>query len=61
MTLKAEEEVLNGDVTCDNISSVTVILENGTTLKGAINADSTAGSMALTLDSTSTWDVTGSS
>jgi hypothetical protein len=61
VTLKAEEEVLNGDVTCDNISSVTVILENGTILTGAINTDNTAGSMALTLDSTSTWDVTGTS
>jgi len=61
VTLKAEEEVLNGDITCDNISSVTVILENGTTLTGAINSNNTAGSMALTLDSTSTWDVTGTS
>ncbi|WP_440948628.1 hypothetical protein ACSAZL_10590 [Methanosarcina sp. T3] len=61
VTLKAEEEVLNGDITCDNISSVTVILENGTTLTGAINTDNTAGSMALTLNSTSIWDVTGTS
>lgn len=61
VTLKAEEEVLNGDITCDNLSSVTVILENGTSLTGAINADNTAGSIALTLDSTSSWDVTGTS
>ncbi|HIH93284.1 TPA: hypothetical protein HA338_04320 [Methanosarcina acetivorans] len=61
VTLKAEEEVLNGDITCDSLSSVTVILENGTSLTGAINADNTAGSIALILDSTSTWDVTGTS
>ncbi|AKB28017.1 hypothetical protein MSSIT_1298 [Methanosarcina siciliae T4/M] len=61
VTLKAEEEVLNGDITCDNLSSVTVILENGTSLTGAINANNTAGSIVLTLDSTSSWDVTGTS
>jgi hypothetical protein len=61
VTLKAENEILNGDITCDNISSVTVILQNGTTLTGAINTDNTAGSMVLNLDSTSTWNVTGTS
>ncbi|MHC1753869.1 MAG: hypothetical protein AB9861_00260 [Methanosarcina sp.] len=61
VTLKAENEVLNGNITCDNISSVTVILQNSTTLTGAVNADNTAGSMAIELDSTSTWDVTGTS
>lgn len=61
VTLKAENETLNGNITCDNISSVTVILKNSTGLKGCINTGNTAGSMSLTLDSTSTWNVTGNS
>lgn len=61
VTLKAEEEILKGDITCDNISSATVMLGNGTTLTGALNEDNTAGSMALIIDSTSTWEVTGTS
>ena len=61
VTLKAENETLNGNITCDNISSVTVILQNSTGLKGCINAENTASSMSLTLDSTSTWNVTGNS
>ena len=32
VTLKAENETLNGNITCDNISSVTVILQNSTDL-----------------------------
>lgn len=61
VTLKAENETLNGNVTCDNISSVTVILQNSTDLTGYINPENTAGSMSLTLDSSSTWNVTGDS
>ncbi len=61
VTFKAENETLNGNITCDNISSVTAILQNNTTLTGAINANNTASSMNLTLDSTSTWNVTGTS
>lgn len=61
VTLKAEDETLNGNITCDNISSVTVILQNSTSLTGAINTDNTASSIFLTLDSTSTWNVIGTS
>jgi hypothetical protein len=61
VTFKAENETLNGNITCDNISSITTSLQNNTTLTGAINANNTASSMNLTLDSTSTWNVTGTS
>jgi hypothetical protein len=61
VTLKAENETLNGNITCDNISSVTVILQNSSDLTGYMNTENTAGSMSLTLDSTSTWNVTGNS
>jgi hypothetical protein len=61
VTFKAENETLEGNITCDNVSSVTAILQNSTTLTGAINANNTAKSMNLTLDSTSNWNVTGTS
>jgi hypothetical protein len=61
VTLKAENETLSGNITCDNVSSVTVILQNSTDLTGSINAETTASSMSLTLDSTSEWNVTGNS
>lgn len=58
---KADSEVLNGNIVCDNISSVEAVLQNNTTFTGAINTDNTASSIALTLDPTSTWNVTGTS
>ncbi|MDQ1275760.1 MAG: hypothetical protein QG610_1335 [Euryarchaeota archaeon] len=61
VTLKAENETLKGNITCDNISSVTVILQNSTDLTWSINTENTAGSMSLTLDSTSAWNITGNS
>jgi hypothetical protein len=53
VTFKAENETFNGNITCDNISSITAILQNNTTLTGAINMDHKAKSINLTLDSTS--------
>lgn len=61
VTFKAENETFNGNITCDSISSVTVILQNSTDLTGSVNTENTAGSMSLTLDSTSIWNVTGNS
>jgi len=61
VTFKAENENLVGNITCDNISSVALILQNSTSLTGSINAENTANSMSLALDSTSEWNVTGNS
>lgn len=61
VTLKAENETLKGNITCDNISSVAVMLQNSTDLTGSINMENTASPIALTLDSTSTWNVTENS
>jgi len=61
LTFKADDEILTGNIVCDNISSVTAILQNKTTLKGMINSEDTAKVMVLTLDSTSIWVVTGTS
>lgn len=51
----ADDEILNGSLITDAISSITAILKNGSTLTGAVNT------AALKLDSTSTWTVTGNS
>lgn len=59
VTFKADSEILNGNISCDNISSITAILRNNTTLTGAINTENTASFITLTLDSTSAWNVTG--
>ena len=51
----ADAEVLAGDLIADAISSITATLRNGTTLTGKIK------NAALTMDSTSNWNVTGDS
>ncbi len=53
--LTADGETLTGNMTCDSISSISATLQNNTVLTGAIN------SAALTLDSTSRWNVTANS
>lgn len=61
VTFTANREILAGNILCDNISSVATILKNTTTLTGAINPENTSGFTALSLDNTSTWNVTGTS
>ncbi|MGW2517882.1 right-handed parallel beta-helix repeat-containing protein [Streptomyces sp. NPDC001617] len=53
--LKAYGEKLSGSVLTDSTSSASVVLKQGSTLKGAINK------AALTLDSNSSWTVTADS
>jgi hypothetical protein len=61
VTFSASNEALVGSVVADNISTIAVSLSNGSSLNGAINSSNAAKSVALTLDSTSTWTVTGTS
>ena len=61
VALNADSESLTGNVVLDNISTASLSLENNSSLKGTINSDNTAKSIAMTLDSTSTWNVTGNS
>jgi hypothetical protein len=55
VTFIADDETLTGNLVCDSISSITATLQDGTTLTGSIK------SAALSLDSTSTWNVTADS
>jgi hypothetical protein len=59
--LMADAETLNGNVICDNISTVNLTLKNKTSLKGAINIEHTAKSVVLSLDNTSVWEISADS
>lgn len=59
--LNADNQTLTGDLSADDISSLTVSLQNGSTLTGAINAEDSAKSANLALDESSTWYVTADS
>jgi hypothetical protein len=55
VTFTADGETLTGSLVSDSISSITAVMKSGSSLTGSINRAS------LTLDSTSTWVVTGDS
>lgn len=55
VTFIADDEMLVGNLVTDDISSMNATLQNGSTLMGSIR------SAALTLDGTSSWNVTGDS
>ena len=57
----ADGQALAGDLVADPISSITLILQNGSSFKGSINADKAAKEARLTLDAGSTWDLTADS
>ncbi|WP_342417100.1 hypothetical protein NST83_07045 [Paenibacillus sp. FSL R10-2782] len=61
VTLNADNQTLPGSITADKVSSITANLKNKTTLKGAMNSENTAKSVALNLDKTSKWVVTADS
>jgi hypothetical protein len=52
---------LNGDMTADEISTITATLQNSSALTGTINAAKMAKAINLTLDASSTWSVTADS
>jgi hypothetical protein len=59
--LEADGQLLSGDLVADHLSSITIALENGSSLLGAVNPDGTAGAIDLSLDPSSTWTVTADS
>ncbi len=69
-TLNAKKQKLEGDIVVSNAavgsnankSSLTMNLKSGSTYKGAINtSESSRGTVNVTIDSTSTWKLTGDS
>jgi hypothetical protein len=59
--LAVDGQTLSGNLVADNISSISLTLQNASNLVGAINSDRTAKTVDLTLDSSSTWNVTADS
>ncbi len=59
--LTASGQTLTGNLVADSISSITAALKNSSALTGSIDADNTAKTVNLTLDSSSTWTVTADS
>lgn len=57
----ADKQILTGDLVADSISSISAALQNASSLTGSINSDHTAREVNLTLDETSTWNVTADS
>ncbi len=60
VTLNADAQTLNGNVTCDSISTVSLNLKNKTVFTGAADHENT-GDVTIALDETSTWNVTADS
>ncbi|MGN0383200.1 MAG: hypothetical protein ACI4DS_02940 [Eubacterium sp.] len=55
----ADGQTLEGYIYVDEISSLDFSMENGTTFTGSINSDGEKGEVNITIDSSSTWKLTG--
>lgn len=55
----ANNQMLEGHIKVDKISSLNFSMKNGSKFKGTINSDGQEGSVTVTLDNTSTWTLTG--
>lgn len=59
--LVAASQEMVGDILCDSSSSISLQLEKNSTLTGTINEKSSEGTVAISLDKSSSWNVTGDS
>jgi len=57
-TLTGDNQVLTGNIACDNISTVALVLKDSSTFTGSIDKENTAKQASISLDSTSVWNVT---
>ena len=60
VTLNLDNQEIEGDITIDNISSLSIVMKNSK-IKGTINGNKKATSLSISLDSTSTITLTGNS
>lgn len=58
-TMTASKQTLSGKIVVDKISALTLTLKDNSTFTGTINPDGQAGTVKLTLESGSTWNLTG--
>ena len=61
VTLNLVNQTVSGDLTADSVSSLNVSLTDGSVLTGAINAANASQDVAVSIDGTSTWVLTGDS
>jgi hypothetical protein len=61
ITFNASGTTLTGNVIVDDISTAAIVLSSSSALSGEINNAGTGKTVSLTLDSTSSWTVTGTS
>ena len=61
LILKGAHQVLKGDIKCDAISRVSLVLTQNSRFKGAVNHNGKAKVAAVSLDKTSTWSVAADS
>lgn len=61
LTLTMDRQSMEGNIEIDNISTIDAVMQNDSHLKGAINANDKGKEMNLTMDASSTWEVTADS
>ncbi len=61
VTLNASGQDIDGDIVVDSSSSLTLNLSDSSTFSGAINTSGSAGTVNVTIESGSTWTLTGNS
>jgi len=61
VTFMADEQEMKGNIHVDEISSLSLTMENGTSFTGSINSGGQEGEVALVLDETSIWALTADS
>ncbi len=61
VTLTLDNQTVTGDIYIDDISTLTLVLRNGSSFTGTINGDNTAKSIVVTLSADSTLNLTGDS
>ena len=59
--LTTSSQTMDGNITVDNISTLDMTLSDGSAFTGTINSTGDAGEVNVTLDSSSTWTLTGDS
>ena len=61
VVLTASSQEMDGNITVDDISTLDMTLSDGSAFTGTINSTGDAGDVSVTLDSSSTWTLTGDS
>lgn len=61
VTLTATEQEINGDILVDEVSTLNLILTDGSSFTGAVNPEEAAGEVYVELTEGATWTLTGDS